>query len=91
MLYVKIMSGEKIPDTSPYKGYKVVTVQNDQNIQFYTNPDIERLGALPEGAPSIAHFLMSVTKSDGSEENYELFGNAYVMTESGKTIASHGC
>jgi len=83
MLYVKIMSDEDSPDTDPYKNFTIVPVENDQVMCFCENA---------EGSGSdIPKYMLEVHLPDGSREGHPLTGNAYVMNEAGKTIASHGC
>lgn len=87
MLYVKIMSGEDLPDTDSYKNYVIVPVQNNEVMQFVDNP----LYAPPkDNCPSVPKYFLEVHGPEGGCETHDLSGNAYVMTESGKTIASHG-
>lgn len=87
MLYVKIMSGEDLPDTDQFKNYVIVPVQNNEVMQFVDN----HLYAPPkDNCPSVPKYLLEVHGPEGGCETHELSGNAYVMTESGKTIASHG-
>lgn len=89
MLYVKIMSGEDMDDTSPSKHYSIIPIENNQVMQFVDNPLFQE--RQPPDSPGVPRFLMLVNSPDGSDETHPLFGNAYVMSESGKTIASHGC
>jgi hypothetical protein len=94
MLYVKIMSGEDLPDTDPRKHYVIVPIQGDEVMRFVDNSEyIVAEGSAPfkpETQPSIARYLLEVHGPEGGCETHALTGNAYVMTESGKTIASHG-
>lgn len=87
MLYVKIMSGQDLPDTDPWKHYTIVPVQNNEVMQFVDNP---LYGPAKDGDPEVCRFFMHVHGPEGGHETHDLSGNAYVMTESGKTIASHG-
>jgi hypothetical protein len=87
MLYVKIMHGQDRPDTDPWHTYQIVTVRDDQAMEFRANtvPDGQ------EGNKEGERFSLAVRDKDGSLYLHYLTGNAYVMNESGKTIASHGC
>lgn len=88
MLYVKIMSGEDLPDTDAFKNYTIVPVQNNEVMQFVDNP----LYTPPEdGVPTQCRYFLHVHGPEGGYETHELSGNAYVMNEAGKTIANHGC
>lgn len=88
MLYVKIMSGEDMDDTNPYKNYTIVPIQGHEVMQFVANPNFH---TMPEDGPQISRYQLLVHGPDGGNETHDLSGNAYVMTESGKTISSHGC
>lgn len=83
MLYVKIMSDEDLPDTDPYKHYTIVPVANNEVMRFVAN-------SIAGGGNKDARYVLEVHAPEGGIETHELTGNAYVMTESGKTIASHG-
>lgn len=89
MLYVKIMSGEPMEDTNPYKGFRIIPVGNDRTIQFTENPFWRGIG-LTSDCPTVERFQLHVVSPEGSSETYALSGNAYVLSENGKTIASHG-
>lgn len=84
MLYVKIMSDEDLPDTDPYKHYVIVPVENNEVIRFCTNEGGEPV------ISDLPRYLLEVHSPTGGIETHPLTGNAYVMSESGKTIASHG-
>jgi len=88
MLYVKIMSDEDLPDTDPFKHYTIVPVENSEVMRFAENTNLTdgtKLARINE-----PRFVLEVHAPEGGIQTHELFGNAYVMTESGKTIASHG-
>lgn len=85
MLTVKLMSDENMPDDSPWKHYRLVQVESSAVMKFCENEDWEK------SMPPLPRFALKVTQKDGEESTYALFGNAYVLSESGKTIASHGC
>ncbi len=92
MLYVKIMSGEPMEDSSPYKGFRIIPVENNRTIQFCENPFWNGLGqskSVNDPCPTIERYQLHVTSPEGSSETYALSGNAYVLSENGKTIASH--
>lgn len=83
MLYVKIMSAEDLEDTNPYKNYTIVPVQNSEVMIFCENAEGQ--------GEDIPKYMLEVHHPDGTREGHPLTGNAYVMNEGGKTIASHGC
>lgn len=84
MLYVKIMSGQDLTDTDQYHCYTIVPVANNEVMRFKENP-------VRSTGPEDCRFILEVHAPEGGIETHELTGNAYVMTESGKTISSHGC
>jgi len=90
MLYVKIMSGEDLPDTNPHKNYSIIPVEKDQVMQFVINP-LWQQDPLTGESPATEKYHLIINSPDGSDETHPLWGNAYVMTETGKTIATHGC
>jgi hypothetical protein len=77
MLYVKMMSAQDMPDDSPYKNYEIITVGNGDELSF---------DFIEKDEPALF-----IRKADGTVFSRALVGNAYVMNEAGKTIASHGC
>lgn len=83
MLYVKIMSEQDIHDTESAKNYRLVPVENNEVMQFVNNDNDDD----PETAKFA--FALEVHGVDGTWETHPLYGNAYVMNEYGKTIASH--
>jgi hypothetical protein len=87
MLYVKIMSGEDRPDTDPFHNYMIIPVANNEAISFVSN-------GVPvgrEGNREGERYSLEVREPEGGVRYHPLSGNAYVMNEAGKTIASHGC
>ena len=86
MLHVKIMSDENLFDLKAEKNFKIVSVGDKDVMEFakITNT----LGA-PTTAPDGSRFVLYVTRSDGVKERHNLYGNAYVINDSGKTIATH--
>jgi hypothetical protein len=87
MLYVKIMSDCDMSDTHPDHCFKLVPVANNEVMAFV--PIL-----VPDGQVGnhFGHrFQLEVASSDGKVRSHEVTGNAYVMNEHGKTIASHGC
>lgn len=85
MLYVKIMSDQDMADVDPYKHYTIVPVANNEVMRFCENEDWDK------ATPPFPRFCLEVHAPEGGIEKHALFGNAYVMSESGKTIATHGC
>ena len=87
MLYVKIMSSQDLADVDPWHGYEIVPVSNNETLKFrpVLVPD-GQVGNLPG-----ERFALEITGPDGETHSRYLTGNAYVMNEAGKTIATHGC
>lgn len=86
MLYVKIMSGEDMPDTDPYKNYAIVPVERNEVMRFVDSPQADTQIPRRDDEP---RFVLEVHGPEGGIESHPLTGNAYVMTENGKTISSH--
>lgn len=95
MLYVKIMSGEDMSDTDPHKNFLIVPVERCEVMQFVDNPEWlvreSRTKQQTAPEPTICRYQLQVHAPEGGIETHDLSGNAYVMSESGKTIATHGC
>lgn len=89
MLYVKIMSDEDLPDSDPYKNYSIVPVERNEVMLFVESPQAPGDAQQPRRTDE-PRFALEVHAPEGGIETHPLTGNAYVMTESGKTIASHG-
>lgn len=89
MLYLKIMSNSLLPDDHADKSFRLVPVANDEELSF-TEPcppcaeDLREADYVPRGLVIYAE----IRRPDGSTREYALTGNAYVMNEHGKTIAS---
>jgi hypothetical protein len=85
MLYLKLMSGQNLADADPCKNYEIIPVPVTTDIRFVT-AEIDNGPQAPRGT------VVSVVLWDdgnGSRREITLSGNAYVMNEQGKTIASH--
>ena len=77
MYSIKIMSGENLADSDVSKGFKMILVDAGDTFEFGHNA---------QGEPIVA---VSVNKGDDSSHiEYPVTGNAYVMSETGKTVAS---
>ena len=74
--YVKLMSGENLPDADPYKGFEVVSLGHGESVTFQKNGDGED--------------TCVITCCDSANIERVMYGNVYVISESGKTVASHG-
>jgi hypothetical protein len=77
MYSIKIMSGENLADSDVGKGFKMVLVDEGDHFEFGHNA---------QGEP-----IVTVNAGKGDNRNgvvYPVTGNAYVMSETGKTVAS---
>lgn len=86
MMYVKIMSGEDLPDGSSSKGFLLVACES---VVFR-----RRAGGLGD-SPDTSYAVAEITCADRSGEetitttqSIDMTGNAYVLGESGKTLGS---
>lgn len=87
MLFVKMMSGEDLPDTHAHKGYSILQVTDLESIRFFREKQSPESGDFNEAHP----YTMSIEREDETKQMFALSGNVYILSESGKTIASHGC
>jgi hypothetical protein len=77
MYSIKIMSRENMPDADVGKGFKMILVDAGDTFEFGHND---------QGEP-----IVTVSVNKGEESScieYPVTGNAYVMSETGKTVAS---
>lgn len=76
--YVKLMSSQNLPDDSPYKNYTIHVVATGGRVSFVTGENDEAFCVIEDAI-------------SGNSEKHQLHGNAYVLSESGKTIATRAC
>lgn len=77
MYSIKIMSGENLADSDVGKGFKMILVDAGDTFEFGHNT---------QGEPIVT---VSINKGDNcSHIEYPVTGNTYVMSETGKTVAS---
>jgi hypothetical protein len=77
MYSIKIMSGENLADSDVGKGFKMILVDAGDTFEFGHNA---------QGEP-----IVTVIAGKGDDRQcieYPITGNAYVMSETGKTVAS---
>lgn len=86
MMYLKIMSGEDLPDGNPSKGFQMLECES---VIFR-----RRKGSIDE-PPGTTHAVADITVTDRTDESaivttqsIDLTGNAYLLNEAGKTIGS---
>jgi hypothetical protein len=85
MLYLKMMSAQNAPDANPSKNFALVPIPDTIELHFNTE-EVDNGPGAPQSTIVTASLLNSL---DGSERRIHLTGNAYVLNEQGKTIASH--
>jgi hypothetical protein len=75
--FLKVMSGEPLADNDPFKGFKAISLGDGSSVEFKKNE---------EG------FDVAVVSNPlhADDQTFLLDGNAYVLSNSGKTVASHG-
>lgn len=89
-MFVKIMSGEDIPDNDNRKQFTII-----QNVRTActrrATRDVLAVGSdhKPTVKQSTAVYL-DVTHGDGRCETLEIEGNAYLMSDAGRTVAAFG-
>ncbi len=80
MLTVKKMLGDGLEDTHPNASYSLIPLAQGESVSFAKGRD--HLGNECQ--------QMSIERRDGPSEVHDLAGNVYILSDSGKTIASHG-
>lgn len=80
-MYVKIMSGEDMPDGDSRKTYSL--------FQQVVAVDFHRADTPPGGGAPIPPVL-SLTFENGEREAHSIFGNVYMLNDQGKTVDSFG-
>lgn len=76
MFLLKIMSDQNLPDNDMTKNYKMIAIGSGDQFEFYHDQDT--------GLP-----MVQVVPKEGESYSVELTGNAYVVSETGKTVSSH--
>lgn len=76
MFLLKIMSGQNLPDNDMTKNYKMIAIGSGDRFEFYHNQE--------DGLP-----MALISPREGESYSVELTGNAYVVSETGKTVSSH--
>lgn len=93
MLYLKIMSDQNLADSDPQKNYIIVPIANGHRLAFVRDE------SYPKEDPHVValigpHAGCGTAFDNIPEEDKDmvvpLTGNAYVLSESGKTISSRG-
>lgn len=79
MYSIKIMSPENMPDADVGKGFKMILVNAGDTFEFGHND---------QGEPIVTVTTFASDDRTGSSIEYPVTGNAYVMSETGKTVAS---
>jgi hypothetical protein len=82
MLTLKLMSEQDMPDDDPSKDFTLIQIADDEVLQFL------RTGESGTYREYTAKVVALILRSDGLEQPYPLVGNAYVLNQNGKTIAS---
>lgn len=78
MYAIKIMSGENKADSDVGKGFKMIVVDAGDTFEFGHDPDT--------GKPQVT--VTGYRDGENTLTIYPVTGNAYVVSDSGKTIAS---
>lgn len=76
MLFLKMMSGQGLPDSHPAKHFTLFPIPSDSALSFGVS-DID------------PHGVRASWFTNKGLQTVELEGNAYVLNEQGKTIAKH--
>jgi hypothetical protein len=88
MLTIKLMSNEShLDDTNPNKGFRLMQVPERSVIRFAKEDFAVGSGDFNEAYP----YTLSIESEKDGVVLYALTGNVYVISESGKTIATYRC
>lgn len=79
MLYLKMMSAENLPDSDTRKSFRLLCIAENKAVLF---------GLMAEGTPAERRAVFIVNDVGDTVDSYVLDGNAYLMNENGRTIAS---
>lgn len=82
MAYLKLMSADDKPDTDAFKGFTIISLNDTAVVSF------DRSSKDHEESRFSAYISYN---GDGVNGELPLKGNAYLMSDTGKTVASHGC
>jgi hypothetical protein len=85
MLYLKLMADEDLPDTDPVKGFRIIQIPDAAQIKFNMEAQDPDLGDFHTKYPR----TLTIDYNSERREKLVLYGNAYVMNEAGKTIATY--
>lgn len=80
MMYVKMMSGENLSDTDPYKRFELLNIGDKDRLAI-------KLQEYVDGSSS--HAILVIFYENGETENFCMDGNVYIMNQNGKTIAHY--
>lgn len=76
MYLIKIMSDQDLPDDDMTKNYKMIAIGPGDQFEFYHDQ-------------TSGHPFVCVTPKEGESYHTELTGNVYVISVTGKTVATH--
>lgn len=85
MLYLKLMSGQTIADSDACHNYTLVPLLDTDDLTFET----QQVDNGPQCPCSTVVWARIRNHVSERMREIALTGNAYVMNENGKTIASH--
>ena len=83
--YIKVMSSEDRPDNHPSKGFQLILLQDGDRFEFDPQPYSDLV------CSQLRIFRQQKGENDLEMiqcEKHLVHGNAYVMNDSGKTIAT---
>jgi hypothetical protein len=72
--FVKLMSNEDMPDSSPFKAFQLISLPDGGKVEFKRNE---------QGLDTCI-----IHSPEHDPEEYLMHGNVYVLSDAGKTIAS---
>ncbi len=84
MMTIKMMKGDGLADTHPNASFSLIQIGTKDLVSFFKESAPN--GDFNEARPQ----TLRIDRDDGSTQQFTLAGNVYILSESGKTIASHG-
>jgi hypothetical protein len=86
MLYLKLMSAQDLPDSHPSHDFELIQLASSEDLAFVSTWSEPFECEPPPSAKRVVSAV--ICSADGERRQIELSGNAYVLNEQGKTLAS---
>lgn len=80
MLIIKMMPDANLVDENWTKNFSIITVGSQDRIDFLTQEFT--YDRVPQA-------VMRITYADGHRDEFDIYGNVYVMNADGKTVSTY--